>query len=314
MWVCLNIANLAHKHMRYVVTGGAGFIGSHLVKLLLNHEHRVTIIDNLSHGKLENVSGLKRNVVFKEMDILNFEELKRNVDGHDGIFHQAALTSVSESFRNKEAYQMVNVNGSENIFQLASELKIKVVYASSASVYGHTKITPIKEDFDKNPTNPYGKTKLECETLATKYSKLGAAIIGLRYFNVYGRRNENLGVIANFFNAIQIDQPPTIFGNGSQMRDFVYVEDVAKANLQAMNSKTRFGFFNIGTGNVTSLNKLADLMIALSGKPLVPNHCDYRVGDVEKSQAGTNLAERLISWKYDTTLEDGLQKSLYGQP
>ena len=96
------------------------------------------------------------------------------------------------------------------------------------------------------------------------------------------------------------------------MRDFVYVEDVAKANLQAMNSKTRFGFFNIGTGNVTSLNKLADLMIALSGKPLVPNRRDYRVGDVEKSQASTNLAERLISWKYETTLEDGLQKSLYG--
>ena len=298
--------------MRYVVTGGAGFIGSHLVKLLLNHGHQVTIIDNLSHGKLENVSGLKRNVVFKEMDILNFEELKRSVDGHDGIFHQAALTSVPESFRNKEAYQMVNVNGSENIFQLASELKIKVVYASSASVYGHTKITPIKEDFDKNPTNPYGKTKLECETLAKKYSKLGAAIIGLRYFNVYGRRNENLGVIANFFNAIQMDQSPTIFGNGSQTRDFVYVEDVAKANLQAMNSKTRFGFFNIGTGNVTSLNKLADLMIVLSGKLLVPNNCDYRVGDVEKSQASTNLAEKLISWKYETTLEDGLQKSLYG--
>ena len=298
--------------MRYVVTGGAGFIGSHLVKLLLNHGHQVTIIDNLSHGKLENVSGLKRNVVFKEMDILNFEELKRSVDGHDGIFHQAALTSVPESFRNREAYQMVNVNGSENIFQLASELKIKVVYASSASVYGHTKITPIKEDFDKNPTNPYGKTKLECETLAKKYSKLGAAIIGLRYFNVYGRRNENLGVIANFFNAIQMDQSPTIFGNGSQTRDFVYVEDVAKANLQAMNSKTRFGFFNIGTGNVTSLNKLADLMIVLSGKLLVPNNCDYRVGDVEKSQASTNLAEKLISWKYETTLEDGLQKSLYG--
>ena len=298
--------------MRYVVTGGAGFIGSHLVKLLLNHGHQVTIIDNLSHGKLENVSGLKRNVVFKEMDILNFEELKRSVDGHDGIFHQAALTSVPESFRNKEAYQMVNVNGSENIFQLASELKIKVVYASSSAVYGHTKITPIKEDFDKNPINPYGKTKLECETLAKKYSKLGAAIIGLRYFNVYGRLNKNLGVIANFFNAIQMDQPPTIFGNGSQMRDFVYVEDVAKANLQAMNSKTRFGFFNIGTGNVTSLNKLADLMIVLSGKLLVPNNCDYRVGDVEKSQASTNLAEKLISWKYETTLEDGLQKSLYG--
>ena len=247
----------------------------------------------------------------KKIDMLNFEELKHSVDGHDGIFHQAALTSVPESFHNKEAYQMVNVNGSENIFKLASELKIKVVYASSSSVYGHTKIIPISEDFNRNPINPYGKTKLECEILAEKYSKLGAAIIGLRYFNVYGRRGGNLDVITHFFNSILLNQPPTIFGNGLQTRDYVYVEDVAKANLQAMNSKIKFGFFNIGTGNATSLNKLADLMIMLSGKPLVPNHHGYRVGDVEKSQASTNLAERLISWKYETTLEDGLRKSFY---
>ena len=297
--------------MRYVVTGGAGFIGSHLVKLLLSHGHQVTVVDNLSHGKLENISGLKGNVVFKKIDILNFEELRSRIDSHDGIFHQAALTSVPESFRNEEAYRMINVNGSENIFKIASELKIKVVYASSSSVYGHTKDTPIKENFRKNPISPYGRTKLECETLAEKYSKLGAAIIGLRYFNVYGRRNENLGVIANFFNAIQMEQAPAIFGNGLQMRDFVHVEDVAKANLQAMNSKTKSGFFNIGTGNVTSLNKLADLMITLSGKSLVPAYHDYRVGDVKKSQASTTLAERCISWRYETALEDGLQKSFY---
>ena len=309
--MCLNIENLVKRRMRYVVTGGAGFIGSHLVKLLLHHGHQVTVVDNLNRGKLENISGLKGGVVFKKIDMLNFEELKHSVDGHDGIFHQAALTSVPESFHNKEAYQMVNVNGSENIFKLASELKIKVVYASSSSVYGHTKIIPISEDFNRNPINPYGKTKLECEILAEKYSKLGAAIIGLRYFNVYGRRGGNLDVITHFFNSILMNQPPTIFGNGLQTRDYVYVEDVAKANLQAMNSKIKFGFFNIGTGNVTSLNKLADLMIMLSGKPLVPNHHGYRVGDVEKSQASTNLAERLISWKYETTLEDGLRKSFY---
>ena len=297
--------------MRYVVTGGAGFIGSHLVKLLLSHGHQVTVADNLSRGKLENISGLKGDVVFKKIDILNFEELRSRIDGHDGIFHQAALTSVPESFRNEEAYRMINVNGSENIFKIASELKIKVVYASSSSVYGHTKDTPIKENFRKNPINPYGRTKLECETLAEKYSKLGAAVVGLRYFNVYGKRSENLGVVANFFNAIRINKPPTIFGSGTQVRDFVYVEDVAKANLQAMNSKAKSGFYNIGTGSVTSLNKLANLMITLSGKSLVPNHHDYRVGDIEKSQASTDLAEQLISWKYETALEDGLRRSLY---
>ena len=297
--------------MRYVVTGGAGFVGSHLVKLLLAHGHQVTVVDNLSHGRLENISELKGDIAFKNIDILNFKELKHSVDGHDGIFHQAALTSVPESFRNGEAYQMANVNGSENIFKIASELKIKTVYASSSSVYGHTKDTPIKENFRKNPISPYGRTKLECETLAEKYSKPGAAVVGLRYFNVYGKRSENLGVVANFFNAIRINEPPTIFGSGTQVRDFVYVEDVAKANLQAMNSKAKSGFYNIGTGSVTSLNKLANLMIALSGKSLVPSHQDYRVGDVEKSQASTNLAEQLISWKYETALEDGLRRSLY---
>ena len=297
--------------MRYVVTGGAGFIGSHLVKLLLAHGHQVTVVDNLSHGRLENISELKGDIAFKNIDILNFKELKHSVDGHDGIFHQAALTSVPESFRNEEAYQMANVNGSENIFKTTSELKIKTVYASSSSVYGHTKDTPIKENFRKNPISPYGRTKLECETLAEKYSKLGAAVVGLRYFNVYGKRSENLGVVANFFNAIRINKPPTIFGSGTQVRDFVYVEDVAKANLQAMNSKAKSGFYNIGTGSVTSLNKLANLMITLSGKSLAPSHHDYRVGDVEKSQASTNLAEQLISWKYETALEDGLRRSLY---
>ena len=297
--------------MRYVVTGGAGFIGSHLVKLLLAHGHQVTVVDNLSHGRLENISELKGDIAFKNIDILNFKELKHSIDGHDGIFHQAALTSVPESFRNEEAYQIANVNGSENIFKITSELKIKTVYASSSSVYGHTKNTPIKENFRRNPISPYGRTKLECEALAEKYSKLGAAVIGLRYFNVYGKRSENLGVVANFFNAIRINKPPTIFGSGTQVRDFVYVEDVAKANLQAMNSRAKSGFCNIGTGSVTSLNKLANLMITLSGKSLVPNHHDYRVGDVKKSQASTNLAEQLISWKYETALEGGLRRSLY---
>ena len=190
-------------------------------------------------------------------------------------------------------------------------MKIKVVYASSSVVYGSTKIIPIKENFNKNPSSPYGRTKLECEKLAEKYAKLGTAIVGLRYFNVYGRWNESLGVATSFFNEIRMDRPPKIFGNGSQLRDFVYVEDVAKANLQAMNSKAKSGFFNVGTGTATSINKLAELMIALSGKALIPSHHDRWEGDIETSQASTELAGRAISWKSETALEDGLQKSFY---
>ena len=297
--------------MRYVVTGGAGFIGSYLTEHLLNHGHEVTVIDSLHRGRLENIPRLNGDVIFKKIDIRNFKELECAVDGHDGIFHQAARTSVPESFHYGEEYRAVNVYGSENVFKIASRLNIKVVYASSSSVYGPTKTVPIKENANKNPISPYGRTKLECEKLAEKYAKLGAAIIGLRYFNVYGRRNKNMDVITNFFNEIMADRPPTIFGGGLQLRDFVFVGDVAKANLQAMNSKAKSGFFNIGTGNVTSLNRLADLMIALSDKTLAPIHHGCREGDVEISQANAELAEQIISWRYETVLEDGLRKFLY---
>ena len=154
--------------MRYVVTGGAGFIGSHLTGHLLNHGYGVTVIDSLHRGRLENISRLNGDVIFKKIDIRNFKELECAVDGHDGIFHQAARTSVPESFHYGEEYRAVNVYGSENVFKIASRLNIKVVYASSSSVYGSTKTVPIKENANKNPISPYGRTKLECEKLAEK--------------------------------------------------------------------------------------------------------------------------------------------------
>ena len=299
--------------MKFVVTGGAGFIGSYIVKYLVENDYQVIVVDNLFRGKLKNLSGYEDKIDFHNLDILNFEELRKLVKDSDGIFHQAALTSVAESFTQKAKYQDVNVNGTENIFKLGKEFGIKIVYASSSSVYGNPISIPIKENASRNPVNPYGMTKFEDEILAQQYSKLGVKIIGLRYFNVYGigQTNDYAGVITKFYEAIKADNTPIVFGDGTQVRDFISVEDVVKANLLSMQSSTDFAFLNIGTGIATSINDLANLMIKLSGKSLVPIHGNLPEGDVKQSQADIHLAKQLINWIFETNLEDGLKKFFF---
>ena len=299
--------------MKFVITGGAGFIGSHIAKHLVEKNHDVIIVDNLSRGRLENLSKIKEQIEFKKMDILDFNSLKDIISNSDGIFHQAALTSVPESFLQKEKYHNVNVKGTENIFKLAKEFEKKVVYASSSSIYGNTTTIPIQENFERNPINPYGVTKLDDEKLAEKFHDLGVSIIGLRYFNVYGigQTNDYAGVITKFINQINRNESPIIFGDGLQTRDFISVEDVAKANLLSMESKTDFSFLNIGTGISTSVKTLAEVMIELSGKTLEIRYGDLPLGDVIESLADTSLAKKLINWNYDTLLKNGLKKFFF---
>lgn len=299
--------------MKFVVTGGAGFIGSYIVKYLVDNGYQVIVVDNLFRGKLTNLFGYEDKIDFHNLDILNFEELRKLVKNSDGIFHQAALTSVPESFTQRDKYQNVNVNGTENIFKLGKEFDIKIVYASSSSIYGNPKSIPIKENASRNPINPYGMTKLEDEILAEQYSKLGVKIIGLRYFNVYGigQTNDYAGVITKFHEAIKSDNPPIVFGDGTQVRDFISVEDVVKANLLSMQSSTNFAFLNIGTGIATSINDLANLMIKLSGKSFVPIPANLPEGDVKESQADIHLAKQLVDWMFETNLEDGLKKFFF---
>ena len=299
--------------MKFVVTGGMGFIGSYIVKHLLKHNHQVTVVDDLSRGILENLTGFEEQINLQRIDILDFDSLKNIISDSDGIFHQAALTSVPESFIQKEKYHSVNVIGTENIFKLAKEFSIKVVYASSSSVYGNTTSIPIREDFDRKPINPYGITKLDDETLAAKYHDFGTSIIGLRYFNVYGigQTNDYAGVITKFYENIQADLSPIIFGDGSQTRDFVSVEDVAKANLLAMQSNTDFAHLNIGTGIMTSIHELANLMIKLSGKSLETKFDELPQGDIKSSQADASLAKEMINWSHKTILEDGLKNFFF---
>ena len=237
--------------MRYVVTGGAGFVGSNLTKLLVKEGHDVLVIDNLVKGKKENLSEVLENIEFINSDIRNYNDIEEDFRDVDGVFHQAALTVVQDSFSNPQEYHDVNVVGTENIFKLSKKYDVKVVYASSSSVYGHQNIMPIKENALRNPINPYGQTKLDDEHLYEKYSKMGTRIIGLRYFNIFGEGQtlEYAGVITKFLDRIRERKSPIIFGDGSQIRDFVFVQDIVMANLLAMTSNVTNSLINIGTGN-----------------------------------------------------------------
>ena len=298
--------------MRFVVTGGAGFVGSHLVKLLVKSGHQVKVIDNLHTGKMENLKEVRDNIEFKNIDIQDYDSMEKELRNIEGVFHQAALTVVQDSFKMPEKYHIVNVEGTENIFKIAHKNNFKVVYASSSSVYGHQNVVPILENFDKKPINPYGKTKLDDENLAEKYAKQGVKIIGLRYFNIFGKGQtlEYAGVIIKFLDRIRDKKSPIIFGTGSQIRDFIHVEDIAKANLLAMKSDVSFTHANIGTSNSISILELAKIMIDISGLKLEPIMEKALEGDIEKSQSDNSLARKLFDWKPEKRLEDWLKETI----
>ena len=296
--------------MKFVVTGGAGFIGRHLSEYLIKEGHSVIVIDDLSVGKIENLENIKEKIDFYQADILDFEEMEKIVVNADGLFHEAALVSIPESFEKPELYNKVNVDGTKNIFELAKKNGFKVVYASSSSIYGNPTKIPITENDEKNSLNPYANTKIEDEMLAQKYSDLGVSIIGLRYFNVYGKgqSGEYAGVITKFMERLSQKKQPIIDGNGIQLRDFVFVEDVVRANLAAMMSDLNFGFFNVGTGRAISILELAKLMIDLYELSIEPIFGTRRKGDIKKSVADIGLAIKKLNWKPETKLEDGLLK------
>ena len=298
--------------MRFVVTGGAGFVGSHLVKLLVREGHQVKVIDNLHTGKMRNLEEVIADIEFCELDIQDFDSMEKELRDIDGVFHQAALTTVQDSFKMTDKYHSVNVDGTENIFKIAQKNNFKVIYASSSSVYGHQDVVPILENFDKKPINPYGKTKLDDEVLAEKYAKQRVRIIGLRYFNIFGKGQtlEYAGVIIKFLDRLRDKKSPIIFGTGSQIRDFIHVEDIAKANLLAMESDVSFTHANIGTGNSISILELAKIMIDISGLKLEPIMEKALEGDIEKSQSDNSLARKLFDWKPEKRLEDWLKETI----
>ena len=296
--------------MKYIVTGGAGFIGSNIVKKLVMRGDNVTVIDNLNTGKEENLDSVKDKITFLKDDILNVDLLEEYTKGLDGIFHQAALASVQDSFSKPEEYDNVNVNGTENILKLAKKNNFKVVYASSSSVYGNPEKIPISESDSKNPINPYAETKLKKEELAVRYSQMGVKVIGLRYFNVFGKgqSKEYAGVLKLFLERIRDQLPPKINGDGTQFRDFVYVEDVANANIMSMDSDVNHEFFNVWTNTSITILELAKTIIESAGLDIEPIFGPALKGDVQKTIANIDLIKEKIGWKPTVFLEEWINE------
>ena len=296
--------------MKYLVTGGAGFIGSHLTKKLVEEGNDVTIIDNLNTGKEKNLESIKNKIDFVKGSILDIELLEKLTKDVDGVYHQAALASVQDSFFKSDEYHDVNVNGTENILKLAKQYNFKVVYASSSSVYGNPVRIPIKESDEKNPINPYAETKLKKEELAQKYSEMGVKVIGLRYFNVFGKgqSKEYAGVLKLFLERIRDKLPPKINGDGTQFRDFVYVGDVVNANIMSMNSDVNHAFFNVGTNTSITILDLAKIIIKFAKLDLEPIFGPALKGDVQKTIANIDLIKEKIGWKPGVILEEWINE------
>ena len=297
--------------MKYVITGGAGFIGSNLARSLLDNGHSVKIIDNLSTGAKSNLDGILEKISFHDISVLDYKNLEKIIQGSNGIFHLAALTSVFESYVKQKEYHDVNVKGTENIFRIAEKFQIKTVFASSSSVYGNTKNIPTNESEKKVPINPYGITKLEAENLAVIHSK-HCDIVGLRYYNVYGKTmiTTGMGVITQFYQNTQGQKPPVIDGDGSQLRDFIHIDDVVRATMSSMEKNTGLAFINIGSGITTSILQLANMFTKYSGLDIKPVFTSEKEGNVRASQADVSLAKKLLDWKPQTKLEDWIE-SLY---
>ena len=301
---------------RTVVTGGAGFIGSHLAEELASRGYYVVILDDLSTGRTENIEVLLQNkdVQFVQGSITNLPLLHKLFQGVESVFHQAAIPSVPRSIENPLLSHEVNVTGTLNVLLAARDNHIKkVIYASSSSVYGDTPTLPKREDMPPNPQSPYAVTKLAGEYYCRVFQEVyGLPTVCLRYFNVYGPRqdpnSQYAAVIPRFINRVSQGEPPVIYGDGEQTRDFTFVRDAVEANILAAESEAT-GVFNIGKGEKISINQLAELIISLAGSNLKPVHSEPRPGDIRHSLADISKA-KAFGYTPRDDLEQGLRKLL----
>ncbi|MEM2917846.1 MAG: SDR family oxidoreductase [Candidatus Bathyarchaeia archaeon] len=305
--------------MRVLVTGGAGFIGSCTVDRLLAEGFEVVVLDNLRSGCLDNVRQHfgKESFRFVKGDIRDVGLVRSLVGDVDCVVHLAALVSVKESIKDPALTFDINVNGTLNLLRACAGSGVKrFVYASSCAVYGDAEKLPIREDAPTKPISPYGVSKLDGERHVLRfYQEFGLETVCLRYFNVYGPRqalNEYSGVITQFLNRIKNDMPLVIFGDGEQTRDYVHVEDVAKANLLALKGLGVAGeIFNIGTGVATSINRLASILLKFANKKhLKIEYCEAREGDIRHSVADISKAREKLGYNSKVSLEDGLRRLL----
>jgi len=283
-----------------LITGGAGFIGSHIAEKLLAKGINVTILDNLSTGSTDNIP---KNVKFINGDILDPETINKSLKDIDIVFHDAAKVSIRNSVNHFFDDAKTNLSGTLNILKAFKDSGVKkLIYASSMAVYGEAKYTPIDEKHPVEPNSPYGISKLAAEKYCLNICKnLNIDAIALRYFNTYGIKQTftpYVGVITIFITQLLNNQPITIFGDGNQVRDFVCVKDVADANILAMESDLKSEIINIGTGKGLSVNSMADILLELMGKGKeLKKYGPAQIGEPGSSIADISLANKLLNFK-----------------
>jgi nucleoside-diphosphate-sugar epimerase len=302
---------------RYVVTGGAGFVGSALVRRLLSEGHRVHVIDNLSTGTLDNLEEVADQITVHEVDLRDYDRIAPIIAGARRVFHLGALPSVPKSILEPVPSHECNIDGTFNVFRAAAVGKAgRVVYAASSSAYGDTEVLPKVETMAPRPKSPYAVQKLLGEYYASAFSDcFGLETVSLRFFNVFGPRQDPTsvysGVLSIFLTCLIERRSPTIYGDGEQSRDFTYVEDVVSLLLKASEAQGVSGrVFNAGNGNRYTLNQTWQLLQQIEGVNLPPSYGPPRSGDVRDSQADITAAARDLGHAPQFTFEEGLRLTL----
>jgi len=301
----------------YLVTGGAGFIGSHIVEELVRRRERVRVLDNFSTGRRENLAPFLEHVELVEGDLRDLSTVRRVAEGVDYILHQAALPSVPRSIADPLASNDSNVTGTLHLLIAARDARVKrVVYASSSSVYGDNPTLPKREDMSPAPKSPYAVSKLAgeyyCRVFAQAY---GLETVCLRYFNVFGPRqdpaSQYAAVIPKFITALLRDEPPTIYGDGHQSRDFTYVSNVVRANLLAATAPDVSGrVFNVACGERYTVLDLVAVLTEILGTHITPVHTAPRPGDVRHSLADITAAREALGYRVEVNFHEGLRRTV----
>ena len=303
------------KKPDYLVTGGCGFIGSHICEDLVERGHTVRVLDNLASGYLRNLDHLGSAVEIQQGDVRNPDDVRKAVAGVRGVFHEAALVSVFDSVQRPMDTHDINATGTLQVLLAARDAGVqRVVLASTAAAYGNDPELPKREDMRPQPESPYAVAKIAGEHYLRLFASLYALpTVVLRYFNVFGPRQDPKspysGVISRFCDDVTAGRTPTVFGDGGQTRDFVFVKDVVQANWLAMSDRAegRGQIYNVASGSTTSLLDLVDTLRRLGGRPFQPVHREPRAGDIRHSAAAIDRARQELGYAPQFTLENGLR-------
>jgi len=302
--------------MRYLVTGGAGFIGSNTVDELVRRGHGVVVLDDLSSGKEDNLAEVRGKITFMKGSITDIEVVQKAMVQADYVIHLAARTSVPRSVKDPVDTNRINVDGTLNVLVAARDNKVKrVVFAASSSAYGDTPTLPKSEDMQPLPISPYGVSKYVGELYAQTFGRCyGLENVSLRYFNIFGPRQDPdspySGVLSRFSTSFLDSTPPVVFGDGEQTRDFTYVDNAVQANILACEAPSASGrTFNIGTGYAVSLNQVLQMLQKASGKTLETKYEPSREGDIRDSLADIKLAKEFLGYEPTVLFEEGLDRT-----